>query len=159
MTMQPLFQWIEATELAMWINTSKYAFAVIECFHILALAIIGGAVVMVDARLLGFGFRNQKVSDVAAAARPWLIGGLMLIIATGYGMFSSLAAGKYYWNIGFWWKMYFLAAAIIFTFTVRQPYALRSDTTGSTPKARAIALVSIGLWLGVAVMGRTIGFL
>jgi hypothetical protein len=158
-TLQPLFQWIEATELAMWINNSKYAFAVIECFHILALAIIGGAVVMVDARLLGFGFRNQKVSDVATAARPWLIGSLILIIVTGYGMFSSLAAGKYYWNIGFWLKMYFLAAAILFTFTVRQPYALRSDTTGSTPMARAIALVSIGLWLGVAVMGRAIGFL
>jgi hypothetical protein len=159
MTLQPLFQWIEATDLAMWINNSKYAFAVIECFHILALAIIGGAVLMVDARLLGFGFRNQKVSEVAAAARPWLIGSLILIIVTGYGMFSSLAAGKYYWNIGFWLKMYFLAAAIIFTFAVRQPYALRSGTPGATPAARTIALVSIGLWLGVAVMGRTIGFL
>lgn len=159
MTVQPLFQWIEATELAMWINNSKYAFALLECFHILALAIIGGAVVMVDARLLGYGFRNQKVSEVATAARPWLIGALILIIITGYGMFSSLAAGKYYWNIGFWWKMGFLAAAIIFTFTVRQPYALRSDTTGRTPKAVAIAIVSIGLWLGVAVFGRAIGFL
>jgi len=158
-TLLPLFQWIEATQLAMWINNSKYAFAVIECFHILALAIIGGTVVMVDARLLGFGFRNQKVSEVAAAARPWLIGSLILIVVTGYGMFSSLAAGKYYWNPGFWWKMYFLAAAIIFTFAVRQPYAMRSDTTGRTPKACAIAIVSIGLWLGVAVMGRTIGFL
>ena len=159
MTLQPLFQWIEATEFAMWVNNSKYAFALLECFHILALAIIGGAVVMVDARLLGFGFRNQKVADVAAAARPWLIGSLMLIVVTGYGMFSSLAAGKYYWNIGFWLKMYFLAAAIIFTFAVRQPYALRSDTQARTPKARAIAVVSIGLWLGVAVMGRAIGFL
>ena len=159
MSLQPLFQWIEATELAMWINNSKYAFAVIECFHILALAVIGGAVLIVDARLLGFGFRNQKVADVAAAARPWLIGSLMLIIVTGYGMFSSLAAGKYYWNIGFWLKMYFLAAAIIFTFAVRQPYALRSDTTGRTPMARTIAIVSIGLWFGVAVMGRAIGFL
>jgi hypothetical protein len=157
--MQPLFQWIEATELAMWINNSNYAFAVIECFHLLALAIIGGAVLVVDARLLGLGFRNQKVADVAAAARPWLIGSLILIIVSGYGMFSSLAAGKYYWNIGFWLKMYFLAAAIIFTFAVRQPYALRSGTQGATPAARAIALVSLGLWLGVAVMGRTIGFL
>ena len=89
MTVQPLFQWIEQTELAMWINNSKYAFAVIECFHILALAIIGGAIVMVDARLLGYGFRNQKVSEVAAAARPWLIGSLILIIITGYGMSTT----------------------------------------------------------------------
>ena len=73
MTLQPLFQWIEATQLAMWINNSKYAFAVSECFHILALAIIGGCVIMVDARLLGFGFRNQKVSEVAAAARRGVV--------------------------------------------------------------------------------------
>jgi len=159
MTVQPLFQWIEQTELAMWVNNSKWAFAVIECFHILSLAIIGGAVVMVDARLLGYGFRNQKVSEVAEAARPWLIGSLILIILTGYGMFSSLAAGKYYWNIGFWWKMGLLAVAIIFTFAVRQPYALRSSTTGATPAARAIAVVSIGLWLSVAIAGRMIGFL
>jgi hypothetical protein len=158
-TLQPLFQWIESTELAMWINNSKYAFAVIECFHILALAIIGGAVLMVDARLLGYGFRNQKVAEVATAARPWLIGSLILIILTGYGMFSSLAAGKYYWNIGFWWKMSLLATAIIFTFAVRQPYALRSTTTGATAAARAIAIVSISLWLSVAIAGRMIGFL
>ena len=71
--MLSLFQWIEATSLAMTINNSKYAFALIESFHLLSLAVIGGAVLVVDARLLGLGFRNQRVSEVAAAARPWLI--------------------------------------------------------------------------------------
>jgi hypothetical protein len=158
-TLHPLFQWIEATQLAVAVNDSKYAFAISECFHLLALAIIGGAVLVVDTRLLGLGFRNQKVSDVAAAARPWLIGSLIMIVVTGYLMFSSLAADKYYWNIGFWWKMYLLAAAIIFTFTVRQPYALRSGTPGGTFTARIIGVVSIALWLSVAVAGRAIGFL
>jgi hypothetical protein len=125
----------------------------------LALAVIGGAVLLVDVRLLGYGFRNQKVAEVAAAARPWLIGSLLAIVVTGCLMFSSLAADKYYWNAGFWWKMAFLAAAILFTFLVRQPYALRGGSAGGTPTARVVALVSIGLWLGVAVMGRAIGFL
>jgi Family of unknown function (DUF6644) len=155
----PAFKWIEATSLAMLINNSKYAFALSECFHLIALAVIGGAVLVVDARLLGYGFRRQKVADVATAARPWLIGSLVLIVVTGFLMFSSLAADKYYWNVGFRWKMYFLAAAILFTFIVRQPYALRSGTAGGTPTARVVAIVSIGLWLGVAVMGRAIGFL
>jgi hypothetical protein len=155
----PAFKWIQATQLAVAINNSRYAFAISECFHLIALAVLGGAVLLVDARLLGYGFRRQKVSDVAAAARPWLIGGLLLIVVSGYLMFSSLAADKYYWNFGFWWKMYFLAAAIVFTFAVRQPYALRSGTTGGTPTARIVAVVSILLWLGVAVMGRAIGFL
>jgi hypothetical protein len=155
----PVFQWIEATSLAMTINNSKYAFALIESFHLLALAVIGGAVLVVDARLLGLGFRNQKVSEVAAAARPWLIGSLVGILLTGFLMFSSLAAGKYYYNPGFWWKMYFLAAAIVFTFAVRQPYAMRADAESGTPKAMLIAIVSTGLYLGVAIFGRAIGFL
>jgi hypothetical protein len=157
--MLPLFQWIEATPLAMAINNSKYAFALIEFLHLLSLAVIGGAVLIVDARLLGLGFRNQKVSEVAAAARPWLIGSLIAIVLTGVLMFSSLAAGKYYYNPGFWWKMYFLAAAVVFTFAVRQPYAMRASAAGGTPKAWLIAIVSTGLYLGVAVMGRAIGFL
>jgi hypothetical protein len=159
MTLQPAFQWIEQTAIAVAINNSNYAFALIECVHILALAVIGGAVLVVDVRLLGFGFRNQKVSEVALAARPWLIGSLIVIVVTGYLMFSSLAAGKYYWNIGFWLKMYFLAAAILFTFLVRQPYALRSGTPGRTAAAVTVAAISVFLWLGVAVMGRAIGFL
>jgi len=158
-SLHPLFQWIEATQLAMTINNSKYAFAIIEFFHLMSLAVIGGAVLVVDARLLGFGFKNQKVSEVAVAARPWLLGSLVGILVTGLLMFSSLAAGKYYWNVGFWWKMYFLAAAIVFTFVVRQPYAMRGDAAAGTSKARLIAVVSIGLWLGVAIMGRAIGFL
>jgi hypothetical protein len=158
-SMLPLFQWIEATPLAMTINNSKYAFALIEFLHLLSLAVIGGAVLVVDARLLGLGFRNQKVSEVAAAARPWLIGSLIGIVVTGALMFSSLAAGKYYFNFGFWWKMYFLAAAIVFTFAVRQPYAMRATAEGGTLKAGLIAVVSTGLYLGAAVMGRAIGFL
>jgi hypothetical protein len=157
--MLPLFQWIEATSLAMTINNSKYAFALIEFLHLISLAVIGGAVLVVDARLLGFGFRNQKVSEVAAAARPWLIGSLIGIVVTGLLMFSSLAAGKYYYNIGFWWKMYFLAAAIVFTFAVRQPYAMRANAESGTPTAGVIAVISTGLYLGVAIMGRAIGFL
>ena len=159
MSMLPLFQWIEATSLAMTINNSKYAFALIEFLHLISLAVIGGAVLVVDARLLGFGFRNQKVSEVAAAARPWLIGSLIGIVVTGLLMFSSLAAGKYYYNIGFWWKMYFLAAAIVFTFAVRQPYAMRANAESGTPTAGVIAVISTGLYLGVAIMGRAIGFL
>jgi hypothetical protein len=157
--MLSVFQWIEATSLAMTINNSKYAFALIEFCHLLSLAVIGGAVLVVDARLLGFGFRNQRVSEVAAAARPWLIGSLIAIVVTGALMFSSLAAGKYYFNVGFWWKMYFLAAAIVFTFAIRQPYAMRANAESGTPKAALIAIVSTGLYLGVAIMGRAIGFL
>lgn len=159
MSLLPVFKWIEATGVAVVINNSKYAFALLESVHILALAVIGGAVLIVDLRLFGVGFKNQPVASVATTARPWLIGSLIVILATGLLMFSSLAASKYYYNEAWWYKMYFLLAAVLFTFAVRQPYALRESTRVPSVTAKVVAVVSIFLWLAVAVMGRAIGFI
>jgi hypothetical protein len=159
MSLLPLFEWIEGMGFAVAINNSLYAFALIESVHLVALAVIGGAVLVVDLRLLGAGFRRQSVAEVALAARPWLIGSLIAIVATGFLLFASLAASKYYYNEAYWLKMYFLLAAIIFTFAVRQPYALRPTPGGQPGLGKSIAALSIFLWLGVAVMGRAIGFI
>jgi hypothetical protein len=159
MSLLPLFEWIEGMGFAVAINNSLYAFALIESVHLVALAVIGGAVLVVDLRLLGAGFKRQSVAEVALAARPWLIGSMIAIVATGFLLFASLAASKYYYNEAYWLKMYFLLAAIVFTFAVRQPYALRAMPGGQAALGKGIAVLSIFLWLGVAVMGRTIGFI
>jgi hypothetical protein len=159
MSLLPLFEAIEAMGFAVAINSSLYAFALIESVHLIALAVIGGAVLIVDLRLLGLGFRRQTVAEVAVAARPWLIASLITIVATGFLMFASLAASKYYYNEAYWWKMYFLLAAIVFTFAIRQPLALGAPQRTETGVAKAVASLSIFLWLGVAVAGRAIGFI
>jgi hypothetical protein len=155
----PVFEWIESLGFAVAINNSLYAFALIESVHLVALAVIGGAVLIVDLRLLGVGFRRQAVADVAVAARPWLIGSLLMIVFTGFLLFASLAASKYYYNEAYWWKMYFLLAATLFTFAVRQPLALGNSGRAQSGLGKGVALTSIFLWLGVAVMGRAIGFI
>ena len=154
-----LFQWIEKSALGVSVNESLYAFALIESVHLLALAMLGGAVLIVDMRLLGFGLKRMPVAQVAKAAQPWLIIGLIAIIATGFPLFASLAAGKYYVNAAFWWKMYFLAAATIYTFTVRQRVAMGEEGRANSGFGKLIALVSLFLWSGVGVMGRAIGFI
>ena len=53
--------------------------------------------------------------------------------------------------------MYFLAAALIFTFTVRLAVTRRSDIGGTTMGQKVVALVSIFLWTNVAIAGRLIG--
>src|SRR5688572_2277757 len=112
-----LFEWIEGSALGTSVNESLYAFALIESVHLLALAMLGGAVLIVDMRMLGFGLKRLPVAQVAKTAQPWLIVGLIAIIVTGFPLFASLAAGKYYVNAAFWWKMYFLGAAMLYTFT------------------------------------------
>ena len=72
--MSLLFQWIEHSWLGISVNNSLWAFAAFEAAHLLALAVIGGAVLVVDLRTLGWVFPRQRVADIAGEARPWLVG-------------------------------------------------------------------------------------
>ena len=156
--MSSLFQWAELSWLGTYVNNSLWAFAAIEAGHLLALAVLGGAILVVDLRLLGFGLKEEPVSYVGKTAQPWLIGGLTAAILTGVPLLSSLAAGKYYVNGAFWMKMYFFLAAVIFTFTIRRAVVLGDDVRANSRIGKVVGLVSVLLWSGVGIMGRGIGF-
>jgi hypothetical protein len=86
--------------------------------------------------------------------RPWLLGSLSGMAATGFVMFSSLAASKYYSHEAFWTKMWLLGAALTLTFTVRQWIVSDGDARARHPLAKVIAALSLLLWTSVALMGR-----
>jgi hypothetical protein len=152
----PFFEWCEATFIGQAIRQSLWLFPVIEAVHLIALAVIGGAVLIVDLRLLGLGLR-QPTHEVAADARPWLMGSLVVMFATGISLFLSESI-KCYYNDAFWWKMTFLPLALIFTFTIRQRVVRKKDHEIRPLAGKLVALVSLGLWFGVAAAGRWIGF-
>jgi len=156
--MSLFFQWIEQSWLGTSVNNSLWAFAAFEAAHLLALAVIGGAVLVVDLRTLGWVFPRQSVNAVARDARPWLIGSLVAMFVTGVPLMASLAFSKYYFNEAFRLKMYFLGAALLFTFAVRQRVALGDEARANSRIAKAVAVVSVLLWSGVGIMGRGIGF-
>src|SRR5262245_52729402 len=101
------------------IRNSVWLFPVIESVHLLALALIGGAILVVDLRLLGFGLTRQPVARLARDVQPWLVGGLIVMVTTGVLLFTSEAV-KCYYSSAFRTKMTFLLPALVFTFTVRQ---------------------------------------
>ena len=160
------FQWLEATYTAMIessfatsIHLSLWLFALTEAAHLLALAVVGCAVLVVDLRILGLGLTRQPVAQVAREMRPWLIASLAGMALTGFVMFASLAASKYYVHDYFWVKMYFLGAAMVFSFTVRHAVIMGDDARANSTLAKAVALVSIVLWSGVGLAGKAIGYI
>ena len=157
MSLLPFFQWAEATPLGEAIRNSSWAFAAIESVHLLALAAVGGTVLVVDLRLLGFGLRAQPIADVARDARPWFGGSLIVMLVTGVGLFLSEPM-KCYASTAFAVKMTCLALAIAFTFTVRMSVTMADEGRVRSSWLKAVALVSLALWFGVAASGRWIGF-
>jgi hypothetical protein len=156
MTMLELFERLEATALGTTIRDSLWLFPVIEAVHLLGLALLGGAVLAVDLRLLGAGLRARPLAYVARQVDPLLASAITVLVATGVPLFLSEAV-KCYWSDAFRLKMAALTVALSFTFGVRRR-VVRSEPEPAAWKARTVALCSIGLWLTVAASGRWIGF-
>jgi hypothetical protein len=157
MDLAQYFQAIADSSLSQAISTSTWAFAVIESVHLLALSVIGGAVLILDLRLLGMGLRNQTIAEVARDAQPWLIGSLLVMLVTGLLLFVSEPI-KCFYSTPFRIKMVCLLLGTIFAFTVRRKVAQAGEGRVRPIWQKIVALVSLSLWFGVGAGGRWIGF-
>jgi putative flippase GtrA len=152
----PFFQWCESLWLGQFVVNSNWLFPVIEAVHLLALSVLGGAVLVVDLRLLGLGLKVQSPSELWRAARPWMIGALATMIATGVLLFLSEPI-KLYYSDSFWVKITTLPIAIAFAFTIRS--RTTQDAVRNTARRQMlVGALSIALWVVVAAAGRWIGF-
>ena len=152
-----LAQWSEKTALGAAIRNSEYAFPIIEFFHLAALAVIGGSVLIVDMRLLGLGLKKTSVAQLAKDAQPYVTGSLLIMLVTGISLYTSEAT-KCYGSAAFWIKMVSLALAMLYTYTIKKRVTAGDEKTVSLGTSKLVGAVSIVLWFGVAWGGRWIGF-
>lgn len=153
----PFFRWCDATWLGETIRGSRIYFPVIETFHLLALTLLLGAVLVLNLRLCRLMMTNQPVKQVAADLSPWTLWSLAVILVSGILLFLSEAM-KCYASVPFQVKMVFLFAALTFHFTIHRSVR-NSDREPGLALGAIIGVVNIFLWLGVGLGGRGIGFL
>jgi hypothetical protein len=160
--MRPWFVALSQSALGHYMQTSVWGFAVVEAIHLLALAVLGGSVLVIDLSLLGVILRKDSGSEIARVLvrdlGRLLLGSLVVMVLSGVAMLSEEAL-KCYYSPAFRWKMALLAAAVLFYFTLHRHALLKSDQQAPTLWSRVAALLSLSLWLGVCVAGRAIGFL
>ncbi len=157
----PIHSWFIAlsqSHLGQAMQASKWDFAIIETIHLLALAVLGGAVLVVDLRLLGFILKDESARNVGRGLSRLLLGSLIVMILSGVCLVSE-EAGKCYYSPAFRWKMVLLASAIIFYFTLHRRALIATDKGAPGAWSRLAGIVSLSLWFGVGVAGRAIGLL
>ena len=158
MSLLEFCRWIQFSAPLVAMRSSPWLFPVIASIHLMGLALIGGAVLVGDLRLLGFGLSRQPMAVVARDAERWIIVGLLVMIPTGILQFMCFAT-KYYFLKFFWVKMASLFLVLVFTFSVRRKIVAMADEARIRPgRSRLAALVSLSLWTTVAIGGRWIGF-
>jgi len=153
----PLFRWASDTWVAHWIADSTWIFPALEGVHIVALAMLFGAVIFVDLQMLGVIRSDTPVSRLEKSLRPWIFCSLVVILLTGVLLFASEAT-KLYNSAPFRIKVVALVLALVFHFTVHRK-VIQTEGRRAGPKwERWIAGVSLVLWISVGLAGRAIGF-
>ena len=158
--------WLQLYEFFLWLETTPFGvigktwgavFAVVEAFHLLSMAVLGGAVIVSDARLLGWVFADIPAREILDKTHKVFVAGLIVVLSTGVFMACGVA-GKIYWLPVFWYKMLVLATGIFFVFFIRRPMLRRNLDEINPVVVKLVAISSMMVWLTVAATGRWIGF-
>jgi hypothetical protein len=153
MTLYHELELLEASAFAQFIRESTWMFPAIEATHLLALALLGGSLLIVVLSVLGVGL-NRPPAELLRSARPYVTGAVVALLVTGVllGVSEPL---KLYDRRAFLVKMIALAVALLVTYRVFNPRIARGQDGLIT---RNVAGLTIALWLTVAIAGRWIGF-
>ena len=153
----PFFEWMDTTWFGVIGKTWGAAFAFVQTIHLLSLALLGGAVLAAEGRILGLLLTDVSAQIVIERCHVLLVWALVLLISTGVFMACGVALKVYYLPV-FWYKMLALGTGILFHFYIRKPL-FRFDLQQINPiVVKMTAIASILVWFMVAATGRWIGF-
>lgn len=124
-------------------------YAPFGALHLVGLGLMGGAVLLLNLRLMGTNLTGQTLPDVERSTRPWLIIGLGIVLGTGIiiGMLNSY---KLYTSVPFFVKIMSLIAACIFSFGVCNALA-KAEGKASTGVLVAFAIAMVFWLIGLGV--------
>jgi hypothetical protein len=162
MSLEALWQGLEASPLGDFIASSSWAFPTIESVHVIAIVTVVGTVGMMDLRLLGRAFTDRKVTEVEHDTLRWTWVAFAVAVVTGTLLFISKAS-VYARDPWFQFKLVWMALAGVNMLAFHFGPAWRGvagwDAARDAPKAAKIAAVlSLSLWVLVVMFGREIGF-
>lgn len=159
MNIAPALQWVESTNLSTAIREGALLYPIIGGFHLLAIALFGGMLVITDLRLLGWAMRRRAVSDVVEQLRVWKRVGFALVVSSGL-LLGWAEPLKLYRSPSFWTKMGLMVLVGVHAVAFRNGVYENTKTldTRLTVQAKVAAALSLLLWAGLIVTGRLIAF-
>lgn len=153
----PFFKWMETTTFGVIGKTWGAAFAVVEAIHLLAMALLGGAVIASDGRLLGIILTDYPARVILDQSHKVFVVGLCALMLTGIFMACGVAMKVYYLPV-FWYKMLVLCGGMLFVFFIKRPLLKNNIDEIHPTILKMLAISSLLVWFTVAAAGRWIGF-
>lgn len=161
--MESFFSLLEALQgaaLPSALRVSHLAYPLVNAAHILGLALLFGAIVPLDLRILG-AWPSVPLKTLAGVLLPMAVAGFLMAIGAGAVLFS-VSAVKYAGLGVFWLKLALIAGALANAAMLHRSAAWGRAVGGEEHplplRVMAAAALSITLWIGVILCGRLIAY-
>lgn len=161
MSYETILRWIQDLPVSRFVSQSTWWFPGLEAAHVIAAALVVGAIAMLDLRLLWAASRERAVSALSAEVLPFVWLAFATAVVTGGLLFMS-SATHYGVNGPFLYKMglLVLAGANMAAFHLLTARRAHEWDAGRPPawQARLAGALSLLFWTAVIICGRWIGF-
>jgi hypothetical protein len=154
-------KWLAATEVSHLIQTTTWIIPTLQTIHILCVAAVFSAAILVDLRIWRLIERDEPLPDMARRFLPTIWPVLLVLLVTG----SLLIVGeprRSLLNSTFYLKMALLAVAILLTAGLQRSLSSSPDFWDKDRwrrmAGRFAATVSILVWCGILFAGRWIAY-
>ena len=156
-----LARWLDSQSWSTAIHESIYLYAWIETTHVITLMVFLGMLFVIDLRMLGAIFPKVPASIIAQRLdKPMMIGFAMMLI-TGFLLYYAIPV-RTTQSLWFRIKVVLLIVAGINAFLFRAKMQASSSSWDLDPippkRIRVGAMLSLILWAGVVITGRTIAY-
>ncbi len=156
-------QWLEGSPLGHAMRSSGvWTYAIVNLFHIVGIALLFGAIVLLDLRLLGV-WRSVPLASLSRPAVTVAGAGVTLAVLTGIPMFATKAT-DYADNTFLFLKFALVGLALLNVLALHRSPAWRAQAAGqalSAAQERRLALAagcSLVLWFCAITCGRLAGY-
>lgn len=155
-----IFQALEGWSLAVFLRQSIWAYPLVNTLHLLGVALLIGSVATLDLRVLGL-WRQVAPEGLGRVLARVATAGFCLAVLAGPLLF--LVQAKTYAALWlFQVKMILLLLAVTNAAMFMRSAAWRrfcaAPSTVAAFSLRAMAVLSLLLWLGVLTFGRLVGY-
>lgn len=152
---------LDGSTLAVALRQSFWIYPLVNAAHILGVALLVGAIVPMDLRLLG-AWPGVPVATLGSVLLPVAMTGLLLAVLTG-GLLFIVQPIEYTAQPLFWAKMSFVLFGIGNAIALRRSQAW-TEQFPATPlqpalRAKVAGAASLSAWLATLLVGRLLGYL
>jgi hypothetical protein len=153
-------EWLENTPFGLWVGESLWAYPLFETMHTIGMAMVIGALGLINLRVLGFKSELSLLGTQKLLPLAWI--GFTLNLVSGLSLFASDA--QHFWN------SYTFRVKIVLIILGGINAAILSRSVFQEPRAGAppaiptsgtkwIAATSLVFWFGAICAGRLIAYL